>query len=150
MQNILLLVVSLPCIHCGRHVFREECICCATKPLRRNSDADQQPDPGPLWGPSLVPRPLSTPIARFCILMRWRLLRGQNVSSEPKVGTKCPHLLYWDQWLVKMAEFSWASKMFIDLYQIEFILRQVGLKFCGFNIYWIEAVVHKLTYWKVM
>ena len=33
------------------------------------------------------PRPLSTPIARFCILMRWRLLRGleQNVSSEPKV-----------------------------------------------------------------
>jgi hypothetical protein len=24
---------------------------CATKPLRRNSDADQQPDPGPLWGP---------------------------------------------------------------------------------------------------
>ena len=25
MQNILLLVVSLPCIHCGRHVFREEC-----------------------------------------------------------------------------------------------------------------------------
>ena len=23
-QNILLLVVSLPCIHCGRHVFREE------------------------------------------------------------------------------------------------------------------------------
>ena len=24
-QNILLLVVSLPCIHCGRHVFREEC-----------------------------------------------------------------------------------------------------------------------------
>jgi hypothetical protein len=38
--------------------------------------------------------------------------------------------------------------MFIDLYQIEFILRQVGLKFCGFNIYWIEAVVHKLTYWK--
>jgi hypothetical protein len=99
---------------------------------------------------NLVPRPPSTPIAHFCILMRWRLLRGleQNVSSEPKVGTKCPHLLYWDQWLVKMAEFSWASKMFIDSYQIEFILRQVGLKFCGFNRYWIEVAVHKLTYWK--
>ena len=35
------------CIHCGRHVFREKCICCATKPLRRNSDADQQPEPQP-------------------------------------------------------------------------------------------------------
>ena len=35
--------------------------------------------------------------------------------------------------------------MFIDLYQIDFILRQVGLQFCGFNIYWIETVVHKLT-----
>ena len=36
--------------------------------------------------------------------------------------------------------------MLIDLYQIDFILRQVGLKFCGFNIYLIEAVVLKLTY----
>ena len=85
MQNILLLVVSLPCIIAVAMFLGRNSICCATKPLRRNSDeghCEGRPSLG--LGTRmgfLVSRPFSYPEPFLRAVNRAR--RGALAKSKP-------------------------------------------------------------------
>ena len=100
MQNIFLLVVSLPCIHCGRHVFREKGICCATKPLRRNSDADQQPEP----------RAFSYPDPFLRAVRRGALAKSITGNHKNMVRKQCPVLELANQMPVRNMDLARAPR----------------------------------------